>query len=571
MNIQPSNFLTLLTGIKQYQIPIYQRNYAWGRENCKRLLEDIIRAGTPQNPNHFIGSVIIREESAPVGVSVYSVIDGQQRMTTITLLLLALMEYWKNNPSSCTSVTTTAMLRSIKDTYLTNQQLTGISLFTRVLPKQGKDQNEYVNLLHGVNGTGAISSNYTYFVRELKRRNCDPAVIYNGINNAKLALVTLDATDNPQLLFEAVNDTGIDLTSVDLVRNWLFMGLSKVDQDRLYRAYWEPIENLITNSIDRFLFYFTELKTSSVVSVEYYGEFKKCLGLNAGNATAIESLLKELLRYAGLFSKLQSKNGFSDPALQKVINNIVESGKDLFTPLILKILDRNGNTLSVADATSMLRYLEAYIVRRDMIRVPTNTLSRAMIALSGHCTSLSDFIGKLKVLPYAQRMPDDSEMKTQLLLGDFYHLPRARDYLDRIEKSLNPAFALADLTIEHILPEKICTNNSPKKNVPATKVNDYNWELDLGAQAQATHDTYQHTLGNLTILPRDENTRMSDYRFDIKKNWPLSASNGFRYGYLHTPIRISQSLGNVTKWDKTAIENRCAEMVGYICKEWPHP
>ena len=570
MNIIQSNFFSLLSGIKQYQIPIYQRNYAWGKEHCRRLLEDIVKAGTPGNPSHYIGSVIVKDEPAAGGVNIYNVIDGQQRMTTITLLLLALKEYWASNPQSSVPNTTAAILGSIKDIYLTNGALAGTSLFTKLLPKAGTDRNEYENLLHGVIGTGSISVNYSYFVQELQSNAYSPAIIFDGINNAQLALVTLDANENPQLLFEAVNDTGVDLTNVDLVRNWLFMGLPGAEQDRLYRAYWEPIERVISNNeVNSFLFYYTELKSGSTIPGDYYKIFKKTFILNAGSTVLIEALLREIKGYADLYVKYRS-NGFADRTIQSILSNIQHTGKAIFTPLVLKILNQwNNSLIPAADVIQMLRYLESYIVRRDLLEIPTNSLGPAMISFLSHSDSLADFISCVNSLPERQRMPDNAEVQTQLQLRDFYHLRDSYYYLERIEKTLNPAFALTDPTIEHILPETMHTYAFPKSGV--TNVDDYNWEIDLGPTAQTTHDKYQHTLGNLTILPRGENARMGDYRFNVKKNWASAATGGFNYGYLYTPIRISQSLGSCTTWDENAILARCNEMVAYICNVWPHP
>lgn len=571
MNITQNNFFSLLSGIKQYQIPIYQRNYRWTEENCKKLLEDIVRAGTPGNPNHYIGSVIVKGESEAGGVSIYNVIDGQQRTTTITLLLLALRDYWHSNSQVNVSKTTATILDNIKDIYLTNNAFTGTSLFTKILPKSGMDRYEYTNLLHDVVGTGAISNNYSYFLRVLTNGSYDPSIIFEGINNAQIALVSLDSGENPQLLFEAVNDTGVDLTNVDLVRNWLFMGLSGEDQDRLYRQYWEPIENEIPNNINDFLFYFTELKSLSIVPWEYYKDFKKTFILSAGSADGIELLLTEIKTYVELYAKYLNE-GFENRKIKSVLNNILKTGKNNFTPLVLKILFQwENNSVSLDDAFFMLQYLEAYIVRRDILNIPTNSLNPAMQSMLKHSNSLEEFKNCILDLPDRQRMPDDVEMQNQLLLKDFYHLSGAYSYLERIEKDLNQAFSLSDPTIEHILPETIHTHSFPKAGVSPERVDDYDWEIDLGPNAQEIHDRYQHTLGNLTILPRGENARMGDYRFNIKKNWSSLDENGFNYGYMYTPIRISQSLRNYTIWDETAIEERCNEMVNHICRIWPHP
>ncbi len=571
MRIEQKDFFMLLSGINQYQIPIYQRNYAWKKDQCQRLLDDIVKAGKPGNPNHYIGSVIVKSEGDIGGVNVYNVIDGQQRTTTITLLLLALTEYWSTRPLASVQSTTAKILENIKQAYLTNVIFSGSSLFTKVLPKSGNDRIEYDNLLHGVIGNGAISANYSFFLHELESKAYNQEEIYNGIKNSQLALVTLDANENPQLLFEAVNDTGVDLTDVDLVRNWIFMGLSGTDQDKLYREYWEPIEKLSLGKTDKLLFYFTQLKSESSKAQHYYNVFKKKFILYAGSAEKVENLLKEIKKYAELYKMYITTSSKNKP-LKIILERLINTKKDVFTPLILKILYQlDLNILQQDDAMEMLNYIEAYIVRRDILTIPTNSLGEAMISLLKNCGTLSDFTTEIKKLKDSRRMPDDTEMHTQLQLKDFYNLSGAYGYLERIEKFLNPAFSLDDPTIEHILPETMHTTSFPKKGVSPNNVDDYNWELDLGAEAQAIHDKYQHTIGNLTILPRRENSRMGDLRFEKKQKWSNISSGGFNYGYLYTPIRISQSLGKNAKWDESAILARCAEMVNYICQIWPHP
>ncbi len=570
MTITQSHFFELLSGIKQYRIPIYQRSYAWRDADCARLLEDIVKAGTPGNANHYIGSIIIKGEPETGGVNICNVIDGQQRITTVSLLLLALKEYWTQNLDPAVPATTAAILGNIKDIYLTNGALVNTNLFTKILPKYGSDRNEYDNLLNEVVGNGRISRNYEFFLRALTDRQYDPSVIFRGINNAQLALVALDANENPQLLFEAVNDTGVDLTQVDLVRNWIFMGLSGTDQDRLYRQYWEPMETMLPDSMDELLFYFTRLKARALFDRgDYYRGFKKTFIMRSGTCASVESLLREISQYAGLYARYIAKD-FSNRRINSLLEGISNTGKEVFTPLILKILNQwKGNSVSADDTAAMLKYLEAYIVRRDILGMPSRSLSEIMIEFLAHSDSLADFVECICNLSYRRKMPDDNEMLNQLQHLNFFNLRGAYYYLERIEKSLNPAFALVDPTIEHILPETMHTTAFPKENV--TNPDDFNWELDLGAEAQVIHDKFQHTLGNLTILPRGENARMGDYRFEKKRDWRCSAPDGFNYGYRYTPIRISQSLGNFNAWNEESILRRCKEMVGYICALWPHP
>lgn len=568
MKISQSNFLLLLSGMTQYQIPIYQRNYNWDTETCQRLLDDIVKCGIDGNPNHYIGSIIVKEETTS-GFSLRNVIDGQQRTTTISLLLLALSKYWENNPSTDVQPVTAALLSNIKNSYLANDAMNKTSLYAKLLPKSGADRTDYENLLHDAPvGTGTILTNYNYFLNTLSSQSYDVESVFNGISRSQLALVVLEGNENPQLLFEAINDTGVDLSPIDLIRNWIFMGLSSDEQERLYRAYWIPLESLLNDRIEDFFRYFTILK-SEIKNPEVYRQFKKTFILNSANTAGIETLLSELNTYADVYTKYIS-NSFTNSNLNGQLANLKRTQKDVFTPLILKILKRHSEgTLSIADLSSMLIYLESYIVRRDILRIPSNSLSDAHIQLLKNSNSLQSFKDTLNAFTETKRMPTDIDMGRELQTLDFYNLSDSYYYLERIEKSNNSAFSLEDPTIEHILPETMHTTANPKPNV--NNPDNYNWELDLGIQAKDIHDRFQHTIGNLTILPRGENARMGDYRFSIKKNWQMTVPGSFNYGYLYTPIRISQSLRNYTIWNDQSILQRCAEMAGYICKIWPHP
>ncbi len=178
MTIGQKNFFVLLSPVVQCKIPIYQRNYAWERDDCDKLLKDIIKAGTPGNANHYVGSIIVKEESVTGGVEIYYVIDGQQRKTTITLLLLALENYLRKNPDPSVSKTASTILGSIKNICLVNDALRNTSLFTEVVPKDGSGRQEYTNLLYDVIGDGKMSANYNFFLRTLNENNCSPSLVF---------------------------------------------------------------------------------------------------------------------------------------------------------------------------------------------------------------------------------------------------------------------------------------------------------------------------------------------------------------------------------------------------------
>lgn len=569
MKITSSNFMDVLGKRNiQYQIPIYQRNYAWGTEQCERLIKDIIKAGKPGNPSHFIGSVIVKEELSTTAVNISNVIDGQQRLTSISLLLLALKEYCKNPSAIVKDPTIRCAINGIFDDCLINATFNSTSFYYKLQPKDGNDLKEYNNLLMGILGSGRLTRNYQLFLKYMLDNKTTPDFVYMGIKNAQLALVSLDPPDNPQLLFEAVNDTGVDLTEVDLVRNWIFMGLTNAEQKKLYKKYWEPMENKVKD-MNQFLHYYIEMKAEGVIGNAYYSIFRKIFILNVTSFSSVESLLEDILYYSNIYDNFINSS-FKNKKVNDQLNNIKHANQNLFTPVILLVMNNNlKGSLSIDDTLSILCHFESYLIRRDILRIPTNTLGKAMVSMLRCCSSKKAFDDCLSSLPYRQRNPSDDELRNQMKILDFYHLSNAYYYLFRIEKSQNSAFSLDDPTIEHILPETMHTTDFPKTNVK--NPSDYNWELDLGPYAKAIHSVYQHTLGNLTILPRAENSKMGDLRFDKKKDFPSKAGDGFNYGYKFTPIRISQSLKDYSKWDETSILDRTKKLCDIICKIWPRP
>ena len=573
MKIDESNFFELLQKTSQYQIPIYQRNYAWTKKECSRLLDDLLKTGTPLNPNHYLGSVILKRETKSA-IDTFNIIDGQQRTITISLLLLALKKHFLNNQNKFSTIDSNIKIvcENADGLYIKNELFAANDLFYKLLLKDGNDRKEYSDLVRGVSGAGLISKNYNYFLHEFASRNIHPDALYTGIKNSKIAIVTLDEKENPQLLFEAVNDTGLDLKEIDLIRNWIFMGLNHTEQDRLYRGYWQRLENMlsINNMLDDFLRYYTEIHAGIIIGNHYYATFKKKFITKISNSSSVENLLRDILEYAKLYSDYYN-GAVKDAKLSEQLCYLKHTDQYVFTPLILKILRLiNDGCISNANGLVMLKYLESYIVRRDMILIPTNSLGRAMIELLNNCSTVEDFKKCLLSLNRSKSMPTDNTLENYLSSQPFYGNKNAYYYLERLEKSYNSSFSLSTPTIEHIMPETIHTNSQPITGV--SNPDDFNWEEDLGQNVYKIHETYKHTIGNLTILPREINSRMANYRFKFKKDLPaLTTIGSINYGYNQTPIFLSQDLKNYQVWDEKAILERANKLIKKICEIWPYP
>ncbi len=567
MTITQSDFLKVLSEQGQYQIPIYQRAYAWENEQCEKLIRDIAEAGTPGNPNHFIGSVILKKEKSSI-LSLYNVIDGQQRLTSVSLLLLALRRYCLDFPATLQDQLVSCAIKGLFETHLVNQTFKNTSLYYKLQLKAGNDRTEYENLLRNILGNGRLAKNFQFFYDFIKDNKISPQEIYDGIRNAQLALVVLANDENPQLLFEAVNDTGVDLTQVDLIRNWIFMGLSSEDQDKLYNKYWRPMEIQLGSNFDSLLYYFTEANCLDRLGSSYYSEFKHHFLSYSSNSSSIELLLQDIQNFSTLYMNYLNANFGDKDKISKQLYELRKTGQNVFVPVILKVLSCHKKGINDNEILSILHKLESYIVRRAILDLSTRSLGNVMVRLLNNCRNLNEFTNCMSSLTYAQRNPDDLELKNKLKNLNFYELHNSYYYLWRIEKHLNPAFSLEDPTIEHILPQEMHTTANPKKGV--SNQDDYNWEKDLNSEADYTWRTYLNVLGNLTILPRSENSKMGDLRFKKKQDYLSKSSDGLNYGYNYTSIRISQGLKNYSVWNEKSILDRSDKMVDYICEIWPH-
>lgn len=243
MEVHKGNIFEILNGNKQFIIPIYQRSYSWNIEQCKRLWSDIVKMQKNNKTSHFVGSIVnIAEQTMPTGVQKYMIIDGQQRMTTLTLLLLALRNYAKNNPTD-----KTIKSERIDNMLLKNEYEDGDERYKLILTKT--DRDILISLIDEKNITDGTSSklieNYNFFVRSIYDKEIQPVDIYNSIGKLQIVNITLDrVNDDAQAIFESLNSTGKELSESDLIHNYVLMGLNPKEQTFVYEHFWYPMEQL---------------------------------------------------------------------------------------------------------------------------------------------------------------------------------------------------------------------------------------------------------------------------------------------------------------------------------------
>lgn len=569
MDATKSELTKFLSSEAQYYVPIYQRRYSWERVHCLKLLSDIIKVSKDANrPCHFIGSVIyLAKDSAQHASAVkeYLVIDGQQRLTTLSLLLLALgdytREYIKEDDEYSKSVTN---IDKLMRKYLVNEDETD-ELYYKIRLNQ-EDFEAYKSLIKnrklpdGVK-TSKIFSNYNILLNEMKNLKIEPQVVFDGIKKLLLVDICLVPEDNAQLVFETVNTTGMKLSTADKIRNYLLMSVPPTKQTLLFNDYWHPMEedlNMASGSskiFEDFFYHYMTSVTKKQITGDYYELFKDYYADNANMGT--ENIVKQIRQYSKLYKKWRE----SEKTLGRINNALAKvraTRQFKITPAILKLLvDNEEGKVSDDDTIEILTIIEAYWMRRKVCNLPTNTagpVCLSMLKSLYNDNHLKAFKKNLAQLTWAQRMPSDQEMHSILLKLPIYYINSGttKMLLSRIENTgRKESVPTGEYTIEHIMPQTLSDE----------------WKTDLGSDAEQIHSTYLHTLGNLTLT--GYNSEYQNKRFVDKKECKDKAGN--QIGYKHTPIRISHSLVNLSEWGEKEIAGRCDSLVEVINKIWEFP
>lgn len=551
MKAQDLPLTQLLQGSKQFIIPIFQRTYSWGRSHCAQLWEDIIRVGSnEQLDSHFIGSAVyIPEEDTSAAISRWLVIDGQQRITTMTLLLLGLMKRLEAE-----GVEEPISALEIEDYYLKNRYGKGDLKYKLLLTKT--DKNTLIALLDGKEpgeqSSRRILDNYAYFSEQLA--SADLNAVYTGIKKLMIVDVRLQqGIDNPQMIFESMNSTGKALTQADLIRNFVLMGLEHDLQTRLYSDYWRPMEEAFgadnyINQFDEFMRYFLviHMRNHRIRRQDVYDEFKAY-----SRNLAVEELLIQLKEFTAYYCDVALGKG-QDKELGAAFHDIRELRADVCYPLLMEIYqDYRNDRITKAEFLEIIRMVESYVFRRVVCDIPTNSL-RQTFATFGRRLKKDRYLESVKatflLLQSYRRFPSESEFVQKIKERNLYNFNRRFYWLRRIENhGRKERVYVQDYTVEHILPQN--------ENLSEA------WKSTLGGEWKRVRDTYLHTLGNLTLT--GYNSELSDRPFAQKRD--------MEGGFADSPIRLNTGLGSLAKWGEEEIQSRAATLAAKAVTVWKEP
>jgi uncharacterized protein with ParB-like and HNH nuclease domain/predicted transport protein len=551
-----ANFLKFLKRSDQLEVPIYQRTYSWTRPECLQLWSDIVRASHPEVEGHFIGSIVYIDTGIyqVTGANAIEIIDGQQRLTTISLLLLALTRALEADGAGSAPTA-----RKLYRDYLLQEEdeTEGAEARYKLLLTKG-DRDTFMRLIDGreIDPSAAprLLDTYNLFVDQLRRTTLGLESVVAGVEKLLVVDIALERDhDNPQLIFESLNSTGLDLSQADLIRNYVLMGLPHKQQAEIYTNSWYPLEQSFPAEhqvmFDRFMRDYLTMKTGQIPKIDRVYESFKAL------AQASEPSSRDLVADVYHHSKHWVQLAFDradDPVLREAIADLNQLKVDVAYPFLMDVLEDHAQMkITAAELLEVVRLVESYVFRRAIAGIPTNILNKTFAGLVREVDE-ANYMESLKAAlllkeSYA-RLPGDAEFRREFLVKDVYNF-RSRNYLLRkLENYRRKELVDVDsYTIEHVMPQ------NPDLSVE--------WQQELGPEWKAVQERWLHTIGNLTLT--GYNPELSDRPFSEK----LIIKGGFR----ESPLRLNQYLAKRDQWNEAEIQRRAELLADLALQIWPAP
>ena len=540
----------LFSGELQFIVPLFQRSYSWQLKQWKTLWQDLILLPEMEaGRNHFIGSVVMHPtNTVPTGVSKYAVIDGQQRLTTLFILLVALRD-------TAQATAHQRLAERITDTYLANKYAP-LSERYKLLPTQA-DREAFRQIADQAPGTAPveslISEAYLYFRQQLLAWiGPEPAraeeMLRMILERLSLVSITLDDDDDPYLVFESLNAKGMQLTAADLIRNYLFMKIQLNQQDELNEQYWMPMQAALSDSLTIFIWHYLMRHGGNVPKSDVYQSFRKAV---AGRA--VPEVLAELARYAPTYARmLRPALETQYAAIREGLERLHRTRLTVAYPLIMRFYDqvRHGQ-MPPQTLLAVLDVLENFAMRGFMARRGTGGANKSMQTLASRTNHLDQqpesLLADIRGYLATQNYPADADVLQALIEQPLYHHAgerhtRTKLLLDTLENDLSKkeTVVLSKLSIEHIMPQTL---------TPA-------WREALGEHADLDHQQLLHTLGNLTL---------TGYNGELS-NLPFATKQGH---FATSNVGLNVELAVASEWNAEAIQERGRRLAGQILSRWP--
>lgn len=552
-----SHLLEFLEGSrKRFIIPVYQRNYDWKQENCKQLFDDLVQVIRENKQSHFFGSIVsyahLRDEVV--------LIDGQQRITTVSLILIAMINAMKQGIMSSED---SNLVDILQDTYIIDKYRKE-ERKVRLKPFRD-DCNAFDRLIFNKEedyvADSKVTHNYHYFydrITNLKELTMDE--LYRAIDSLEIIDIVLEPEhgDDPQLIFESLNSTGLDLTEADKIRNFILMGLKPDIQEKYYDDYWNKIENCTGSELDSFVRNYLTIETGVIPTIRnVYQAFKAY-----AKGKDIQQLLGQMLTYATAYKKLTTFD-LGDSEANEIAKRLDLLDMTVAYPFLMAFMIYASDTgIYEKELVPVLSCIESFIFRRLMCDLPTNALNKIFATLHKFVVKNKKetdtysyvMVYYLETRKLSSTFPKDEEFLNGFTTKNIYAMRgKNKTYLfERLEngssKEKNDVvgnIAEGILTIEHIMPQTL----SPW------------WRQELGDKYETIHEKWLHTIANLTLT--GYNSTYSNKSFPEKK----TIENGF----LQSGLRLNQYIAKFDQWTEKELEMRKKDLSDKALKIWTYP
>jgi uncharacterized protein with ParB-like and HNH nuclease domain len=542
MKASETNFQPIIEGTKQYVVPLFQRAYSWNKKQWSDLWNDLMSLCESEEPRyHFIGSIVTMPiSSAPEGFATYLLIDGQQRLTTIFILLTLLRNRAQEDGIQ-------RLPDKIQERMLVNKFESDTDYF-KLMPTQA-DRTAFQKLvLQEEHDPGSdITRCYDYFKRELNRLATRDLDALTNVITSRLSVVSivLDPDDNPHLVFESLNAKGKQLTQADLIRNHFFMRISVSQQETIYQRYWEPMQRALGDNLSEFIRHYLMRDGAFIRQGDIYYVLK-------GRVRDLDILgeLKKIAAFATYYQHISQPETEPDPQIRNRLVRLNRLEVTTTYPFLLNCYaDYMQGTLKQEDLVRVLEILENFVVRRFVCAVPTSQYNKLFPSLYSWIKQShpADVVGGLCATLQNRDYPRDSEFKQRLIEARLYGAGERREktrfILETLEASYEhkEAVSTANLSIEHILPQTLSGW----------------WRHHLGDEAEQEHELLVHTLGNLTLTAY--NAELSNASFTEKQQ---------RFAASH--LELNTYFAGLTDWTREAIEARSEYLADQALIIWPY-
>lgn len=543
---------------KRFIIPVYQRNYDWRTENCKQLYEDLKTIIEKKRNSHFFGSIVsVYNDGA---FNEYLIIDGQQRLTTVSLLMLAMYNLMK---SGLVIPEQSNLADYIFETYLIDKWKEGE---TRIKLKPVKNDSKAYGSLFGKETNyvqeSNLTANYNYFCSMILKKEISIDDLYTAITRLEIINITLNNEDNPQLIFESLNSTGVALSEGDKIRNFILMGLPAKLQAEYYEEYWNKIEINTRYDVSSFIRDYLTIKQQAIPAFsKVYITFKAYV---YENSLETQPLLEELLAYSERYSILLNAKT-KDKQLNACIYRLNRLETSVTRPFFMEVLrlhDQEPQLISLQDLVEIFIITEIYLFRRSICSVPTNALNKIFMTLNREIFryegSYENYLEKFKFALISKvdqsRFPQDEEFienfSTRAIYqmnakSKIYILERFENYDTKEDKEIYKHCDDGDYSIEHIMPQHI---SDP-------------WVKELGPNYEEIHNIWVDRIANLTLT--GYNSNYSNYAFSEKRD--------MKHGFKESGLRLNQWISQQEKWTLDQLEERNEKLMQRALNIWSTP